>query len=163
MQRNAWIRSWTFLLVLSGAFLTNVPPIHGQTPNAAREEAKRWLEEFTTNFNRRDSKGAVALYTRDADQRVSQGDFLRGQAEIEKYLADFFVRNPEAKQQLSLTSARFADPNLLVAEATWEITGLSEGPSAKGLATYFLRKEAGKWLCIAGRSMIPAPSRQSPK
>ncbi|MGH7334756.1 MAG: SgcJ/EcaC family oxidoreductase [Candidatus Rokuibacteriota bacterium] len=126
---------------------------HGGKLGAA-DQATHWLRDFNGAFNRHDAAGAAALFTAHADQRVSSGTFLTGRAEIENFLADLFEIDPRAQQQLSLISARFNGPDLLLAEAAWEITGLSGVRS--GFAMYVLRREGQTWLCVAGRSMIPA-------
>lgn len=155
------ISGMLFVFVLAIALLTNNYQVHGQKPGEA--EARRWLDEFNASFNRHDAKGAAASYTKDADQRVSTGELLRGREEIEKYLADLFQRNPQVKQRLSLTSARFSGTDLLLAEGVWEITGLPKGRRAKGVATYFLRNHDQRWLCVAGRSMVPTQRPEAKK
>lgn len=145
----------TLCLVLSGVLLAAAGPVHGQPPGQAEEQAGRWLEAFDASFNVHLAEEAAALYAADADQRVSRGEFLRGRAEIEAYLAELFARNPGVVQRSSLTSARFSGPDLLFVETTWEIAGLPEDRRAAGMATYILRREGAGWVCIAGRSMVP--------
>ncbi len=163
MRIKAPIWGMASVLVLASAFLTNHYQVYGQEPKEAEQEAKWWVDAFNANFNRHDAKGAAASYTPDADQRISTGEFLRGRVGIEKYLAALFERHPKAEQKLSLTSARFSGTDLLLAEAAWEITGLAQERRAKGVATYFLRKQGESWLCIAGRSMVPTQPPEAKK
>lgn len=56
-------------------------PEDALSPGAARGKDSGYLD-FDTSFNRHDAEGAAALYTTDADQRVtsqrvSSGSFLR--------------------------------------------------------------------------------------
>ena len=145
----------TLTLLVASAIIVNAHGVDGRNLETADREATHWLHDFNSAFNHNDAARAASLFTPAADQRVSSGTFLSGRAEIENFLAALFENYPDAKQQLSLISARFIEPDLLLVEAAWEITGLSEARS--GFATYLLRKEHETWSCIAGRSMIPTP------
>ena len=153
MRIQASIRGMTLTLLVASAVIVGAHRVDGWNPETADREAAHWLHDFNSAFNHTDAARAASLFTLAADQRVSSGAFLSGRAEIEHFLAALFESYPEARQQLSLISARFIEPDLLVVEAVWEITGLPEPRS--GFATYFLRKEHERWSCIAGRSMIP--------
>lgn len=148
------IRTLTLALLVADAVVLGAPRVHGEGRETAAQEARHWLHDFGSAYNRHDAAWAATFFTPDADQRTSSGAFLSGRPEIESFLAAFFASNPEARQELSLISARLGDPELLVVEAAWEITGLPV--TRAGFATYFLRKEGKTWVCFAGRSMIPA-------
>lgn len=159
MRAHGPIWKTSLLLVLASPLVTSVDRLHGQTPERAEEVGEQWLGEFNAHFNRHDARGAAAAYTTDAGHRVSSGTLLQGRTAIEEYLAELFERNPEARQEQSLTSARSSGTDLMLVESTWEITGLPEGARASGLATYILRRQGETWLCIAGRSMVPTSRR----
>ena len=129
---------------------------------ATVEGARKWFDAFADGFGRHDAGAVAALYAPDADQQISVGGFLRGRAEIEAYLARAFARNPTIRQTMQLTSARLVDESLIIADGVWEMTGLTDGRPAKGSATYVLRRSGTGWLCIAGRSMGPAPAVPAP-
>jgi len=149
------IQTSSLAFVVAAVVLLGAPRLHAGAPETAAQEARHWLHDFGSAYNHHDAARAASFFTADADQRTSSGAFLAGRPEIESFLARFFASNPGATQELSFISARLDDRNLLVVEAAWEITGL---PSTRaGFATYVLRQEGKTWLCIAGRSMIPAP------
>ena len=151
IEASTW--GLTLALLVASAVIMSAPGVHAQTPETADREARHWLHDFGSAFNRHDAAGAAAVFTLDADQRVSSGAWLSGRTEIERFLAALFETYPRARQELSLISARFSEPDLVLAEAAWEITGLPQTRS--GFATYVLRREGTTWSCIAGRSMIP--------
>lgn len=153
MRMIAAIGTWALALLVANAVIMNASSVQGGQLEPAEQEARRWLHDFGSAYNRHDAAAAASFFTPDADQRTSSGAFLRGRTEIEDFLAALFASNPGVRQRLSLISARFSDGNLLFAEAAWEITGLPV-PRA-GFVTYVLRNEGDAWACIAGRSMIP--------
>ena len=148
------------LSVAAAAGSRSTAPV--MTADDAVQAARQWFDAFANGFGRHDAGAVAALYAPDADQQISAGGFLRGRAEIEAYLARAFARNPTIRQTMQLTSARLVDESLIIADGVWEMTGLTDGRPAKGSATYVLRRSGTGWLCIAGRSMVPAPAVPAP-
>lgn len=144
---------WLYLPIQSAAAGTAI----GITADEAERGARQWFDAFVDGFGRHDASAVAALYAPDADQQISMGSFLRGRSEIESYLTRTFARNPTIRQQMRLTSARLVGERLIIADGVWEMSGLSDVRPAKGAATYVLSRNGAGWLCIAGRSMVPAP------
>jgi len=97
--------------------------------------------------------GAVgSLFTGDADQLVSSGEWRKGREELVKgTLAS--SRNATGKRTITLTSIRYVAPGVAVADGRYEL-------GARKMWTCFVLVKDGGWKISAIRNMLPAAPAQ---
>jgi uncharacterized protein (TIGR02246 family) len=93
-----------------------------------------------------------SLFTPDADQLVSTGEWRKGRdAIVQGALAS--SRNAQGKRTITLESVRFVTPDAAIADGRYEIGG--DPPRKMWSAFVFVRTKDG-WRISAIRNMLPA-------
>jgi uncharacterized protein (TIGR02246 family) len=104
---------------------------------------------------RRDKDALVALFSSDADQLVSSGDWRRGRdAVVTGGLASSARGGSRA---LTVESVRRLGPDVAIADARYEISGLAGAARRNMWSTFVLARQKDGWRISAIRNMLPAP------
>ncbi len=123
---------------------------------ADKEAVRRVVEKYMDAREQQDAKAIEVLFTAEADQLVSSGEWRRGREEIVKgTLAS--SRNSGGKRSISLESVRFLAPGVAMADGRYELTGLAGGTTRRMWTTLVLVKDGDGWRIAAIRNMLPAP------
>jgi uncharacterized protein (TIGR02246 family) len=133
-------------------------PAGGASDEAAvREVVKRYLDVR----DHQDAPALEALFTTDADQLVSSGEWRKGRTEVVRgTLAS--SQNSGGKRTITVESVRFVVPGVALADGRYELTGLAGGESRRMWTTLVLTHGSDGWRIAAIRNMLPAapaPSR----
>ena len=119
------------------------------------------VSKYVDARERIDPQAVEALFTNDADQLVSSGEWRRGrEAVVRGAMAS--SRNTGGKRSITVESVRFVTPDVAIADGRYELTGLSGGGTRRMWATLILKKTHTGWRITAIRNMLPAapaPSR----
>ena len=116
---------------------------------AVRDVVRTYLEAR----DRGDAAAIKALFTEDADQLTSSGEWRRGQAALVTGTLASSKGNPGTRS-ISIETVRFPAPGVAVADGRYEITG---GGSERRMWTSFLLVHGGdRWRIAAIRNMLPA-------
>jgi uncharacterized protein (TIGR02246 family) len=125
--------------------------------NPIREIVRKYVEAR----ERIDPRAVESLFTDDADQLVSSGEWRRGRdAVVRGAMAS--SRNTGGKRTITVEHVRFVTPDVAIADGRYEITPLSGGTVRSMWATLVLKKTSSGWRISAIRNMLPAgppPSR----
>ncbi len=135
-----------------------------QMGRARDEDAIRQLMvDYTRASNRHDAKAMSMLWARDGDSVNSTGQIVKGQAEIERTVAELHSKFFKgARITRTVRAIRFIKPDIAIADGSWKTVGArgpdgKEYPPLKGLYTIVTVKKRGVWLILAARSMMPVP------
>lgn len=102
-----------------------------------------------------DPKAVEALFTSDADQLVSSGEWRKGrEAVVRGAMAS--SRSTGGKRTITVEQVRFVTPDVAIADGRYELTGLSGGSTRSMWATLVLKKTDSGWRIAAIRNMLPA-------
>jgi uncharacterized protein (TIGR02246 family) len=143
------MKCYLALLVAASSFAQTPPP---QSDEAAVREVVRKYVDARENKN----AGAVeALFTSDADQLVSSGEWRKGRGEVVVGTMAS-SQNTGGKREITVTSVRFLTPTVAIADGRYEITGLAGGESRKMWTTLILTHDSTGWRITAIRNMLPA-------
>jgi uncharacterized protein (TIGR02246 family) len=131
-------------------------------PDSKNDAAIRAIvAEYLHARERRDADGIRALFTDDADQLTSSGDWRKGRDEI--------VRGTLASSQqtggqrtITIETIRFPQPDTAIADGRYELAGVDEGTRKMWTSFVFVRS-AGQWRIAAIRNMLPAPPAAAPR
>lgn len=125
---------------------------------AVREVVKRYVEAREA----RDAKALAELFTEDADQLVSSGEWRKGRDQVVKGgLASSAASS--GKRTISVQSVRFVGKDVALADGPYEIVGAAAGGENRKMWTSFvMTRGAGGWRIAAIRNMLPAPNASGP-
>lgn len=131
----------------------------GQAPARSGDEAavREIVRRYVDARENRDPKATGALFTADADQLVSSGEWRKGRDEV--------VRGTMASSQqtggtrtITLESVRFLTPDVALADGRYELSGMAGGQTRKMWTTLILTRGTEGWRISAIRNMLPAPA-----
>jgi uncharacterized protein (TIGR02246 family) len=127
-------------------------PMGAQAPAASNEESRvaAVIENYVKARNARDPKAIEALFTADADQYTTGGEWRRGRAHVIPGTARSTNQNPGIRS-IALAAVRFITPDVAIADGTYTIAG-SDVPR---WTTIVLKREAEEWRIAAIRNMLP--------
>ena len=128
----------------------------GAAGNAKDEAA---IREVVAKYNAarddRDAKAIEALFTADADQLVSSGEWRRGRDTLVKGMLGSSQNNP-GNRTLTVETTRFVADDVSLADARYEIEGSGGAPARKMWSTFLMKREGSGWRIAAIRNMLPA-------
>jgi uncharacterized protein (TIGR02246 family) len=144
-----------FFLCVPLLFFAGVLPARvANTPEESK--IREVIHKYLDARERRDAKGVAAVFTPDADQLVSSGEWRRGR--------DAIVRGTLASSEstgghrtITIQTIRFLAPKVALADGPYELTGLAGGENRRMWTTFLLTRGAHGWLIAAIRNMRPAP------
>jgi uncharacterized protein (TIGR02246 family) len=140
-------RSVAFALIVLGSTTAWAQPKDDDA--AIRDVVRRYQDAR----ERRDRDALVALFTPDADQLVSSGEWRRGrEAVVTGGLASSARGGSRA---LAVERVRRAGNDVAIADARYEISG-GEGGTRNMWSTFVLARQADGWRISAIRNMLPA-------
>ena len=145
------------LMMTSLCCLLTVPSLFGQQP-AGRSEDEAAVREVVRKYMNarelRDAAAIEALFTSDADQQTTSGEWRRGRAQIVPGTLESSRRNAGARA-ITVESVRFLTPDVAVADGPYEISA-SDGAGVRRMrTTIVLTRASGGWRIAAIRNMVP--------
>jgi uncharacterized protein (TIGR02246 family) len=126
--------------------------------NADETAIRAIVQKYMDAREKQDAKAVESLFTSDADQLVSSGEWRKGRPDVVKgTLAS--SQTSSGKRTITLTSIRFVTPGVAVADGRYELGGASGGDTRKMWTSFVLARESGGWKIAAIRNMLPAAAR----
>lgn len=131
-----------------------------QTKNGKPSKDETAIREVVAKYvdarERIDPKATEELFTTDADQLVSSGEWRKGrEAVVGGSMAS--SRNSGGKRTITVESIRFVTNDVAIADGRYELTGQTGGTNRNMWTTLVLKREARRWRITAIRNMLPAP------
>ena len=141
------------VLVVAGVLLASAG-LAAQTPSASTDEpaVREVVRRYVNARELKDPAAIEALFTADADQHTTSGEWRRGRAHIVPGTLESSKRNPGTRN-ITVQAVRFITPDVAIADGPYEITGATG--TRRMWATLVLKREAGGWRIAAIRNMIP--------
>jgi uncharacterized protein (TIGR02246 family) len=140
-------------------------PGFAQAPAAGAGESaiRKVIQQQDDARNTSNWKALSALFTDDADQLTSAGEWRKGRAEIEKGVAQTMTGTYKgAKYVTTIDKIRMVAPNVAIADGTFEIQNIAGGGTRHGHSSYVMVKSDGGWRIAASRSMVKAATGATP-
>ena len=133
----------------------------GSTPGNDEAPIREIVKKYVDARERNDPKAVEALFTNDADQLVSSGEWRKGRdAVVRGAMAS--SRSTGGKRSITVEQVRFVAPDVAIADGRYELSGLAGGTNRSMWATLIMKKTSNGWRIAAIRNMLPAapaPSR----
>ena len=150
-RHRAWMGNrQRFIRSLSLIFVSAVL-LFGQSDEAAIRQV---VQKYVDARESMDAKGIEALFTEDADQLVSTGEWRKGRGEVVKGTMAS-SQSSSGKRTISIVSVRFPAPGVAIADGRYEIAGAT---TRSMWTTLFLARGSDGWRISAIRNMLPAPA-----
>jgi uncharacterized protein (TIGR02246 family) len=138
-----------YLLCLAASTVQSPAPSTNE--NAIRDIVNKYVEAR----EKIDPKGVEVLFTNDADQLVSSGEWRRGRDAVVRGTMESSRRN-EGKRSITVESIRFVSDDVAIVDARYDITALAGGASRNMWATFVMKRAGNSWRIAAIRNMLPA-------
>ncbi len=132
------------------------PSVAPQTAEGDEAAVRAVVQNYMGARERQDPQAIAGLFTADADQLVSSGEWRKGRSEVVRGT----IASSQAsagKRSITVTSVRFLAPGIALVDGRYELTGLAGAESRRMWTTLILRKDSGSWRISAIRNMLPAP------
>ena len=117
---------------------------------AVREVVKKYVDAREL----RDPRAIEALFTSDADQRTTSGEWRRGRAEVVPGTLESSQRNAGTRF-IKVESVRFITPDVAIVDGPYEIGGGPGGAERRMWTTITLARASDRWQIAAIRNMVP--------
>jgi dTDP-4-dehydrorhamnose reductase len=143
----------TTALVL--CLLAGLPAV-AQTPASSDEAAVREVvKKYVDAREQRDPAAVEALFTSEADQLVSSGEWRKGRPAVVKGTMASSAATG-GKRTITVESVRFVATGVALVDGRYELTELAGGESRKMWTTLLMTRGADGWRITAIRNMLPA-------
>lgn len=136
-----------------------VPGLFGQEPDEAAVRAV--VKQYMDARERRDARALEALFTSDADQHTTAGEWRRGRAAVVPGSLESSQRNVGTRR-ITVESVRFVTPDVALADGPYEIDAGSGADVRRMWTTIVLRRGTDGWRIAAIRNMIPGAPAAPP-
>ncbi len=132
---------------------------YAQTPQSGSDEAaiRKLVAAYMDARNGRNAAATRDLFTDDADQLVSTGEWRKGIEDLVRG-AMASSRNEASKSSITLESIRFIDPAVALADGRYETVSAATGATRNMWTSLILKRTVSGWRIAAIRNMLPAPS-----
>jgi uncharacterized protein (TIGR02246 family) len=124
----------------------------GRTDEAAIRDI---VDKYVDARERIDPKAVEELFTSDADQLVSSGEWRRGRDAVVRGTMASSSRTG-GKRTITLETVRLVSPDVAIADGRYELTGLAGGATRRMWTTFVLKRAEKGWRISAIRNMLPA-------
>ena len=113
------------------------------------------VSKYVDARERIDPKAVEQLFTSDADQLVSSGEWRKGrEAVVKGTMAS--SSSTGGKRTIKVESVRFISSDVAIADGRYELTGLAGGVTRSMWTTFVLKRSSKEWRISAIRNMLPA-------
>ncbi|MFL6465902.1 MAG: SgcJ/EcaC family oxidoreductase [Bryobacteraceae bacterium] len=152
-----WAR---FLVAFLWIFLGGAA--YGQSVSSHADETaiRDLIQKYMDARNNKDAEKTRSLFTEDADQLVSTGEWRKGiDAVVRGAMAS--SQKEAAKSSIQVEAIRFLDPGIALVDGRYETVSAATGASRKMWATLVVKRVGQDWRIAAIRNMLPAPNSVS--
>ena len=150
--------------VVAGALCLLIPvAVIGQNaPASSTEDAaiREVVRKYVAAREKQDAKLLEALFTEDADQLTTAGEWRKGRDNVVRGGLASSQANPGSRQ-IAIETVRFIAAGVALADGRYEISG-AQGVAPRRMWTTFVltRDRPGEWRVAAIRNMAPTdPAR----
>lgn len=143
----------TIMRKIAIAFLAALP-LFAQKP-ADETAVRNVVGRYVDAREHTDAKAIEALFTPDADQLVSSGEWRKGRpAVVRGTLAS--SASTGGQRTITVESVRFLSPDTAIADGRYEISGLAGGEARHMWTSIICARTPDGWRIAAIRNMLPA-------
>jgi uncharacterized protein (TIGR02246 family) len=141
------------LLLIAAAAAAAAP--QSSAPRATDErDVRAVVDRYVEARERRDAAAIGALFTADADQFTTGGEWRRGRdAVVRGALAS--SERTGGTRRVTIRAVRFPGRDMAIADGAYEIDGTRDGTARRMWTTFVMTRGAGGWRIAAIRNASP--------
>jgi uncharacterized protein (TIGR02246 family) len=129
----------------------------GQLPSGDDTAIRELVKRYVDARNNKDAAAVRELFTPDADQLVSTGEWRRGlDAVLQGAMAS--SKKETGQSSVTLESVRGLNSDTAIADGRYETTSLGASTARKMWSTFIVVRTKVGWRIAAIRNMLPAPA-----
>lgn len=140
-------------LLLCALLLTAAPSAQAPAGDGDRAALEALVARYNAARDNEDAAAIRALFTADADQLVSSGEWRRGLEPLVEGMLRSSRTNP-GDRTLTVEAVRLLSPDVALTDARYEIAG--DGGTRRMWSTFVAVRTADGWRLTAIRNMLPA-------
>jgi uncharacterized protein (TIGR02246 family) len=114
------------------------------------------IQQYVAVRDHPDPQALERLFTADADQLVSSGEWRKGRDSMVKGTIAASQRET-GKRTITVESIRFLSKTVAIADGRYDLLDAAGNPTRKMWTSIVLSREHGGWHIAAIRNMLPAP------
>jgi uncharacterized protein (TIGR02246 family) len=143
------------ILILSRMWLLVLVAVAQSAVSSSSDDAavRAVVQSYVNARELRDPAAIAALFTADADQLTTSGDWRRGRERLVPGTLESSKQNPGTRT-ITLSSVRFITRDVAIADGPYEIS--TGGRVRRMWTTIVLRREQDRWRIAAIRNAVPA-------
>jgi uncharacterized protein (TIGR02246 family) len=147
------MRAMTIVAVL----LASAPVAPGEQAARPADEAavRAVVDRYMDARERRDPAAVEALFTPDADQYTTSGEWRRGRAAIGSGTSRSSAQNPGTRR-IRVEAVRFVSADVAIADGPYEIAVDGAAAARSMWTTIVLVRDPSGWRIAAIRNMVPS-------
>jgi uncharacterized protein (TIGR02246 family) len=139
---------YAIVILMAGSLLSQSP---AGDEAAVRDVVKKYVDAR----DRADAKAIEALFTSDADQLVSTGEWRKGRGDVVRGTVAS-SQSAAGKRTITIESVRFVASGVAIADGRYEIAGAAGAESRKMWTTLMITRGQDGWRIAAIRNMLPS-------
>jgi uncharacterized protein (TIGR02246 family) len=148
--------------VAFGLFILLTVPLQGPIQMDDEAAVREIVKKYVDARDRSAPKAIEALFTADADQLTSSGEWRKGRDAIVQGTLASSKSNPGART-INIETVRFPAPGVAIADGRYEISGGGDAAPRRMWTSFLMVRAGNNWRIAAIRNMLPAapttPSR----
>jgi len=142
------------------AFVMVCAPAFAQ-PASDEAAIKDVVRRYVEAREGKDAAAIAALFTPDADQLVSSGEWRRGREALVKGTLASSARTTGTRA-ITLETVRLLGADVAIADGRYEISGVAGSSPRRMWTTFALVRQPDGWRISGIRNMLPAPPADEP-
>ena len=143
------------LVAFLGAAVMGASP-RGQNAGGGEAAIKEVIASYVASRDRGDAAGLAELFTADADQLTSSGEWRRGRDALVKGTLASSKSNAGVRT-ITIKTVRFPAPDVAIADGEYVIAASQTAAARQMWTSFVLVRGEGRWRIGAIRNMLPAP------
>ena len=116
------------------------------------------IGRYVSARDARDPKLIEPLFTSDADQYTTAGEWRRGRVQVVPGTLESSARDP-GKRSIDIASLRFVTADVAIIDGAYNV----EGSPLKRWTTIVVKRDSGAWRISAIRNMVPTTQQPAPR
>jgi uncharacterized protein (TIGR02246 family) len=134
-------------------------PLADQAARGGDEDAVRAVvDRYVAAREARDPAAVDALFTPEADQYTTSGEWRRGRAQVVAGTSRSSARNPGTRK-IRVEAVRFVTADVAIADGPYEIEAAAGAPVRQMWTSIVVVRQPSGWRIAAIRNMVPTSAR----
>lgn len=144
-----------FLLAICLLFTGFTPVVKAASGTTGDTAVRALVQKYVQARDEQNRSAVESLFTADADQLVSSGEWRKGRdAVVRGSMAS--TRRTGGTRSITVQSVRFVSPDVAIADGHYDLSGLAGGKTRHMWTSIVAVRVGGNWKIAAIRNMLPA-------